>query len=277
MARKRMISPSIWNSRSFSKLSDFTKIVFISLFSHADDEGRGTADPAYIKSITFPWDGDKKRVADIQQALSQIALHMSVQFYSVDGEEYYFMTKWTEYQKIDKPTKSKLPPPPNVGVGGAIPNRGQFGEYSGSIRGVVGEDSTPNTIQYNTIQDDVYLDNKNTYLLRAREEWEEIVDKQVCLENQRMCCEAAYGDDEIHNLVLNTLLDMLVAGKDITVGDKVYAFEQIAQAVENMERNVFAEIEGAFCKVDTETNKIMKKQISNPTNYIVTLLMAKSR
>lgn len=154
MARKRMISPSMWESESFSELNDLAKLVFISMISHADDEGRGKANPAYIRSMTFPND-DSKRVADIEKALSEIGCKMSVQFYSVDGRDYYFMTNWTEYQKIDKPTKSKLPPPPNVGVGGGIPNRGQFGEDSGSIRGVVGEDSTPNISKVNISKDNI--------------------------------------------------------------------------------------------------------------------------
>ena len=78
MARKRMISPEIWESTSFSALSDLGKIVFISLISHADDEGRGIAKPGYITNITFPYD-ENRRVADIKKALSEIALGMSTQ------------------------------------------------------------------------------------------------------------------------------------------------------------------------------------------------------
>ena len=56
MARKRMISPEIWESRSFSRLSDFAKLIFIGLFSQADDEGYGNASPGYIRSKLFPND-----------------------------------------------------------------------------------------------------------------------------------------------------------------------------------------------------------------------------
>lgn len=90
MARKRMISPSMWESLSFSELSDFSKLVFISLISHADDEGRGMAKAATVTNVTFPND-ENRRVADVKKALSEIALKMSVQFYSVDGREYYSM------------------------------------------------------------------------------------------------------------------------------------------------------------------------------------------
>lgn len=124
-----MISPEIWESQNFSSLSDLAKIVFISLFSHADDEGRGVAKPSYITNITFPYD-ENRRVADIKKALLEIALRMSTQFYSVNGNEYYAMSNWKRWQKIDKPSKSKLPPPPKMGEGGDILNSDQFDEHS---------------------------------------------------------------------------------------------------------------------------------------------------
>lgn len=154
MARKRMISPDIWESQNFSALSDLAKIVFISLFSHADDEGRGKADPSFVKNTTFPYD-ENRRVADIKSALSEIARSMSVQFYSVNGIEYFFMKNWGRWQKVEKPSPSKLPPPPIVGEGGAIHSSEKFGECSGNIRGVIGESSPTNGIERNRIENNI--------------------------------------------------------------------------------------------------------------------------
>ena len=50
MARKRMIDPNIWQSEDFSKLSTLGKLVFIGLFSLADDEGRGRCNPVYQRA-----------------------------------------------------------------------------------------------------------------------------------------------------------------------------------------------------------------------------------
>lgn len=148
MARKRMLSPDIWESESFSLLSDLAKITFIGLISLADDDGRGKANPAFIKSTLFPYD-EKRRVADIKSALSEIARCMSTQFYSVDGNDYYFLKNWTKWQKIDKPTKSKLPPPPNSatdsGVGVLLPEsekNEKFDEHSANTSRILGEGST---------------------------------------------------------------------------------------------------------------------------------------
>ena len=150
MARKRMLSPEIWESESFSSLSDFQKIVFIGLISLADDEGRGKANPSFIKSTLFPYD-ENRRVAEVKSALGQIARCTSVQFYNVNGSDYYLLTSWKKWQKIDKPSKSKLPPPPNnsgvleCGVGALLSEsekNEKFDEYSTNTRRILDEGSS---------------------------------------------------------------------------------------------------------------------------------------
>lgn len=162
MARKRMLSPEIWESESFSSLSDFQKIVFIGLISLADDEGRGKANPSFIKSTLFPYD-ENRRVAEVKSALGQIARCTSVQFYNVNGSDYYLLTSWKKWQKIDKPSKSKLPPPPNnsgvleSGVGALLSEsekNKKFDEYSTNTPRILGEGSS---IKKNRIEK-----NKNT-------------------------------------------------------------------------------------------------------------------
>lgn len=108
MARKRMIDPSIWQSEDFSKLSTLAKLVFIGLFSLADDEGRGRCNPVYLKSTLFPYE-EGIRSADIDKTLSEISSNMSAIFYSCDGSSYYSLYNWNTWQKIDKPSQSKIP------------------------------------------------------------------------------------------------------------------------------------------------------------------------
>lgn len=108
MARKRMIDPSIWQSEDFGKLSILAKVVFIGLFSLADDEGRGRANPMYLKSTLFPYN-EKMRSTDVEVALSEISRNMSILFYSYNESNYYSLLSWNTFQKIDKPTESKIP------------------------------------------------------------------------------------------------------------------------------------------------------------------------
>lgn len=108
MARKRMIDPSIWQSEDFSRLSTLAKLVFIGLFSLADDEGRGRCNPVYLKSTLFPYE-ENIRSADIDKTLSEISSNMSVVLYSCDGSNYYSLLSWDTFQKIDRPSQSKIP------------------------------------------------------------------------------------------------------------------------------------------------------------------------
>lgn len=98
----------IWESEDYGKLSNLGKIIFIGLFSLADDEGRGRANPMYLKSKLFPYN-EGVRSTDIEKALSEISSNMSIVFYNCDGNDYYSLLSWNIFQKIDKPTSSKIP------------------------------------------------------------------------------------------------------------------------------------------------------------------------
>lgn len=122
MARKRMLSPEIWDSESFGSLSVLGKIIWIGLISQADDEGIGKAKPSYIKAKLFPFN-DEMRVVDVEATLAELASKVSVTFYEVEGMQLYSLDNWLSWQKIDKPTKSKLKKPHESGVGVVIQNR----------------------------------------------------------------------------------------------------------------------------------------------------------
>lgn len=115
MARKRMIDPGIWSSEDFSKLTSFSKLVFIGLFSLADDEGRGKANPSYLKSMLFPYE-EGIRSADIKKTLQEIASTMSVIFYTHDEKEYYALKSWGRFQTINRPSPSDIPAPASDSV-----------------------------------------------------------------------------------------------------------------------------------------------------------------
>jgi hypothetical protein len=137
MARKRMIDPNIWQSEDFGKLSTLAKIVFIGLFSLADDEGRGRCNPVYLKSTLFPYE-ENIRSADIDKTLSEISSNMSVVLYSCNGSSYYSLLSWETFQKIDKPSQSKIPEYDENTM------ELLFDEHSTNSRRIIDEHSTPN-------------------------------------------------------------------------------------------------------------------------------------
>lgn len=120
MARKRMLSPEIWDNDRFGSLSLLAKIIWIGMISNADDEGRGRAAASYLKGRILPY--DELRIADIDKALLEISQKMSVKLYEIEGSRFYELTHWQNWQSLNRPTKSKLPAPPDCGEGEIILN-----------------------------------------------------------------------------------------------------------------------------------------------------------
>lgn len=168
MARKRMIDPQIWASEDYSELSNFAQLVWIGLFSQADDEGRGKSKPAYLKSILFPYSEDIKLVKKVDSALNEIAKTMSITFYQLDNNEYYQLENWSKWQKVDKPQPSKIPPFSN----NAEIIRKPFAEHSPNSSRIVSEQSTTTQLSFSP--------NKNKKENRIEKEIKENENKQAC-------------------------------------------------------------------------------------------------
>lgn len=135
MARKRMISPEIWESQSFGELDLLGKVMYIGMISHADDEGRGILSAQLLKSKILPY--DVVRNADVEKALEDIGNKTSTLYYEVNGKSYYYLENWSKWQYIQKPIPSKLPSPPLRGEGeGLTTTTGVTEEYDSSTVGV---------------------------------------------------------------------------------------------------------------------------------------------
>jgi hypothetical protein len=136
MARQRFIHPEIWKDPVFGRLQPLEQMLFIGLFSLADDEGRINADPAYLRSELFAYkDYTAKKVKTLRDGLAGKV--KGIRLYHVDGVDYIALLKWSEYQKPKYPKPSKLPEPPNEARnaveeafgkdGGSLPESGATG------------------------------------------------------------------------------------------------------------------------------------------------------
>ena len=110
MARKRMIDPGIWIDEGFLNLSIAARLLFIGMISGADDEGRGLATDRCLKARVFP--SDDVTLEQVREFRGELASNVNVQFYEVDGREYYQLTKWTDHQKVEHSKGSTIPKPP---------------------------------------------------------------------------------------------------------------------------------------------------------------------
>lgn len=252
-----MISPEIWESSSFSKLSDFAKLVFIGLFSNADDSGKGSADAGLLKSKLFPRD-EKKRVTDITNALSEIARHMSISFYEVEGNNYYILTAWQKWQKIDRPTPSKLPnPPETMGERGRTMQNSNFDEGSTSNQRGLDEGSSLNEIERNGIE------SNNTHSAGAHEEDE--FERKF----KAFCMKWDIADDNYYSPLLADLdfdkLDKAFSESPQYLGDKEAA--PWAHTVSGLVKNSASIIAGKY--KDRVKGKASKQQKEQDTHNLL--------
>jgi hypothetical protein len=107
MGRIRTIKPEFPQSESVGKLSRDARLLFIQLWTIADDEGRCRAASRMLASLLYPYDDDVSRLID--GWLDELEKNGQVRRYEVDGSTYLEIVKWLDHQKIDRPSKSKMP------------------------------------------------------------------------------------------------------------------------------------------------------------------------
>lgn len=118
MARIRTIKPEFWTDEKMVELSPIARLLFVGLWNFADDEGRMVYSPRRIKMQILPADE-----VDIRGVLGELRQAGRIRIYTVESVEYLDIPHFLTHQKIDKPSRSKLPP-----------FNCAFGEDSGSPR-----------------------------------------------------------------------------------------------------------------------------------------------
>ncbi len=108
MARIRSIKPEFPQSESVGKLSRDARLLFILIWTHVDDEGRSRAASRMLASLLFPYDDDAPKC--VGHWLDELEINGFIQRYEVDGSRYLQVVNWLKHQKIDHPSKSKIPP-----------------------------------------------------------------------------------------------------------------------------------------------------------------------
>ncbi len=108
MARIRTIKPEFPHSESMGRVSRDARLTFIELWTLADDEGRLRGNSRMLASLLFPYDDDAKDLID--GWMLELEREHCIVRYQIDGASYVQICNWLEHQKIDKPSKSKIPP-----------------------------------------------------------------------------------------------------------------------------------------------------------------------
>lgn len=107
MGRIRTIKPETPQAESFGRLSRDARLLFIQLWTIADDEGRARGSSRMLASLLYPYDDDAPQL--IGGWLDELERNNRIRRYAVNGSTYLEIINWSEHQKIDKPSKSRLP------------------------------------------------------------------------------------------------------------------------------------------------------------------------
>lgn len=113
MARIRSIKPEFFKDRRLGcELTRDQRLFYVGLWPNADDEGRLLLVERTLLGDIFPFEDDLDEKW-VRETLETLQASGRCVLYEVDGDQYIQLTKFKDHQKIDKPSKSRMPPPPN--------------------------------------------------------------------------------------------------------------------------------------------------------------------
>ena len=94
MARKRMISPTIWEDPAFNTLTITARLAFVGMISNADDDGYLRGDQRSLKRLVFGFD----ETLDDVMWYEALKKYKNVHFYENKGEIFCHLLNWDKYQ-----------------------------------------------------------------------------------------------------------------------------------------------------------------------------------
>jgi hypothetical protein len=110
MARIRTIKPEFPQSESMGHVSRDARLLFMQLWTICDDHGRARAAPRMLASLLYPYDDDAPGLID--GWLAELERERCIVRYEAEGARYLLVANWHRHQRIDRPSASKFPPPP---------------------------------------------------------------------------------------------------------------------------------------------------------------------
>lgn len=114
MSRIRTIKPELPGDERVGKVSRDARLLWVMCFTLADDEGRFRAHPALLAGSCFPYDG--LTPDEVTGWMNELVVAGLLDRYESDGQLYACIPNWSKHQRIDHPTPSKLPAPPEVEI-----------------------------------------------------------------------------------------------------------------------------------------------------------------
>lgn len=107
MARIRSIKPEFFSSPSAAACSFPARLLYIAMWTIADDWGVGEANPKMLAAEAFPFDEISSK--EVPCLCKEIADNFEVVFYEVKGRSYFQILNWDEHQVTQRRAKRRYP------------------------------------------------------------------------------------------------------------------------------------------------------------------------
>ena len=112
MARIRSLKPEAFQSETLADVSVEAERTFMGLTTQVDDRGRIADKPAVLNGALWAERAERHphTASDLDKELEQLVdVGLVCRFIGCDGKRYLHLTTWDKHQKIDRPSRSRLP------------------------------------------------------------------------------------------------------------------------------------------------------------------------
>lgn len=112
MARIRSVKPDFFTSPKIASLPLSSRLTFIGLWTHVDDNGVCLDNDRLINAALWPLEEDPlETLMRTREDLTRLHEARIVARYEADGKRFLFITHWDEHQKVQHPGKPRYPRP----------------------------------------------------------------------------------------------------------------------------------------------------------------------
>ena len=101
MARIRTIKPQFWDDAKIGRIPRDARLLYIGLWTFADDLGVVIADPVWLKSKIFPY--DRIQIQQLEAWLGLLEETGFISLLSVKSESFYYLPTFSRHQIINRP------------------------------------------------------------------------------------------------------------------------------------------------------------------------------
>lgn len=108
MPRIRSIKPEFFRDPKVGRMSLQARLLYVGLWTEADDNGNCRGEPAYLKGALFPYDD-----TDIVDALAELQNADRIIPYKADGELYFNIPNFSKHQPKSTGKKTRMFPSPD--------------------------------------------------------------------------------------------------------------------------------------------------------------------